>query len=54
MRISVSLLVNLVANGLSSAEIAAEYPDLTEDDVTAALRYAAWLSESDAVPVLIR
>jgi uncharacterized protein (DUF433 family) len=45
MRISVSLIVNLVANGLTTAEILAEYPDLTVEDIQQALRYAAWTTE---------
>jgi uncharacterized protein (DUF433 family) len=42
MRISVSLIVNLVANGMSVTEILNEYPDLEAEDVQQALRYAAW------------
>jgi uncharacterized protein (DUF433 family) len=45
MRISVSLVVNLVAHGMSVADIVAEYPDLEEDDVAQALKYAAWVSD---------
>ena len=45
MRIPVSLIVNLVANGMSRAEIIAEYPDLDEADIEQALRYAAWIAE---------
>lgn len=45
MRISVSLIVNLVANGLSTAEIIAEYPDLEPEDVRQALQYAAWAAD---------
>jgi uncharacterized protein (DUF433 family) len=45
MRISVSLIVNLVANGLTTTEILAEYPDLTVEDIQQALRYAAWMTE---------
>ena len=30
MRISVSLIVNLVANGMTAPEIVAEYPDLEQ------------------------
>ena len=41
MRISVSLIVNLVANGMTATEIVAEYPNLEEEDVAQALRYAA-------------
>ena len=39
MRISVSLVVNLVANGMSFSDIVAEYPDLTPDDIRQALQY---------------
>ena len=42
MRIPVSLVVNLVANGMSNSEIIDEYPDLEETDIQAALHYAAW------------
>jgi uncharacterized protein (DUF433 family) len=45
MRITVSLVVNLVANGLSIDEIIREYPDLEPDDV--ARRYLLYLSEPD-------
>lgn len=48
MRISVSLLVNLVANGMSAAEIIDEYPDLEPGDIRQALQYAAWTVD-DAV-----
>jgi uncharacterized protein (DUF433 family) len=45
MRIPVSLIINLVANGKPRAEIMAEYPDLEDDDISAALLYAAWLTQ---------
>jgi uncharacterized protein (DUF433 family) len=45
MRISVSLIVNLVANGMTTAEILAEYPDLEAEDIEQALRYAAWTAD---------
>lgn len=47
MRISVALVVNLVANGMSTAEIIEEYPDLEAEDVRQALRYAAWAVADD-------
>jgi uncharacterized protein (DUF433 family) len=50
MRISVSLVVNLVANGMTAAEIVAEYPDLEEEDVKQALKYAAWASDDLFIP----
>jgi len=45
MRISVSLIVNLVANGMTVEEIIEEYPDLQPEDIQQALRYAAWTLE---------
>jgi len=45
MRISVSLIVNLVANGMTASQIVAEYPDLEEKDVGQALKYAAWVAD---------
>jgi len=42
MRISVALVVNLVANGMTVEEILDEYPDLEVEDIQQALRYAAW------------
>ena len=51
MRISVSLVVNLVANGMATPEILAEYPTLEEEDVRQALRYAAWAADDAVIPV---
>jgi len=45
MRLSVSLIVNLVANGMTVEEIVAEYPDLEPEDIQQALRYAAWTAD---------
>ena len=45
MRITVSLILNLVANGMSAAEIIEAYPYLEDEDIHQALQYAAWLAE---------
>lgn len=45
MRLTVSLILNLVANGMSEREIIADYPYLEPQDVRQALTYAAWLAE---------
>jgi len=47
MRIPVSLVVNLVANGMSEKEIRSEYPDLEPEDINQALKYAAWLASEE-------
>jgi uncharacterized protein (DUF433 family) len=45
MRVPVSLILNLVANGMSVAEIVEDYPYLEPEDVQQSLRYAAWLAQ---------
>ena len=51
MRITVSLLVNLVANGVTIPEIIATYPSLEPEDIHQALRYVAWLAEETVHPL---
>ena len=48
MRITVSLIVKLVASGMARAEIVQAYPELEEEDIVQALRYAAWASSERA------
>jgi uncharacterized protein (DUF433 family) len=45
MRVTVSLIVNLVANGMTTDEILEAYPYLEAEDIQQVLRYAAWLAE---------
>ena len=45
LRVTVALVVNLVANNMTVAEIIKEYPYLEEEDVRQALHYAAWLAD---------
>jgi len=45
MRVTVSLILNMIANGMSTEEIIEAYPYLEEEDVRQALRYAAWLAD---------
>ncbi len=57
MRIAVSLIVNLVANGMTTAEIIDEYPGLEPEDMRQALLYAAWVvdgatTDSEPAPYL--
>lgn len=51
MRVTVSLILNLVADGMSVDEIIDAYPYLDAEDVQEALRYAAWLAEDNVFPV---
>ncbi|MCC5646568.1 DUF433 domain-containing protein [Nostoc sp. CHAB 5824] len=45
MRIPVSLVVNLVAQGKPIEEILEEYPDLEAEDIRQSLLYATWLTQ---------
>lgn len=45
MRIPVSLIVNLVANGMTVAEVIEDYPDIEPEDVRQALQYASWTAD---------
>jgi uncharacterized protein (DUF433 family) len=45
MRIPVSLVVNLIANGMDVDEVIMEYPDLEPEDIRQALQYAAWTAD---------
>ncbi len=47
MRITVSLVVNLVANGMSAEEIIREYPDLGPEDIRQSLQYASALANEE-------
>jgi uncharacterized protein (DUF433 family) len=44
MRITVSVILKMLADGRSSGEVVAAYPELEEEDVRQAMRYAAWLA----------
>ena len=50
MRITVALVVNLIASGMTEGEILAAYPGLEHEDIRQALRYAAWLAEEAVLP----
>jgi len=50
-RIPVYLIVSLVAEGESVENIIKDYPSLTPEDIKAALRYAAKLSEYEAYAI---
>ncbi len=45
MRVPVSLVINLLANGKTTAEIIEDYPYLEPEDIRQSLLYAAWLTE---------
>lgn len=52
LRIPVATIVTLVAEGQSTPEILALYPDLEEDDVREALLFAAEAVREGAIPLV--
>lgn len=54
MRITVSIILKQVAGGMSKEEILKAYPELEEEDIVQALKYAAWLSSEKARPIPLK
>ena len=53
-RISVDAIIRRLAEGMSLKEILEEYPNLEEEDVKAALEYAAMvLAGEEVVPIVV-
>ena len=50
-RIWVSLVLDLLAEGVTEAGLLAEYPQLTHEDVLAAIAYGAEVSRERIVPI---
>lgn len=53
LRIPASLVVSLVAAGMTAAEIVQEYPDLEPEDIRAALEYAAFVTREQVIPLKV-
>ena len=51
MRVTVGMLVGLVASGKRTEEILELYPYLEEEDIPQALAYAAWRAEEVELPL---
>jgi len=53
MRVTVGMIVGLIASGHSFEEILRAYPYLEEEDLRESLRYAAWRVEEIEVPLAV-
>ncbi len=51
MRVPVSLILNLLANGKTAEEIIDDYPYLEPEDIQQSMLYAAWLSQDKIIPL---
>lgn len=52
-RIWVSLILDLLANGMATNEILNEYPQITEEDIRACIAYGAEMSREKFVDVQV-
>ena len=52
-RIWASLLLDLLAEGLSEQQILVEYPQLKREDILAALAYGAEMAREHIIPISI-
>ena len=52
LRIPVATVVGMVADGMSSDEILAAYPDLEREDIAEALRFAAEAVRERSLPLV--
>ena len=51
MRITVALVLNLLAGGMTTDEIIQDYPYLEPEDIRQVLRYANWLANERILPM---
>jgi uncharacterized protein (DUF433 family) len=49
LRVTVAMIIGLLANGASEDEILADYPYLEREDIRQALGYAAWLAREETL-----
>ena len=53
LRIPAATVVGMVADGMTNPEIIAAYPDLVEEDISEALRFAAEAVSERELPLVI-
>ncbi len=53
MRVPVSLILNLLTNGKTTAEIIEDYPYLEAEDIQQSLLYGSWLAREEFYPKII-
>ena len=51
MRFPVSEVLNLVAAGMSAADIVNDFPYLEEEDIRQSLKFAAWVLQEEQVEI---
>ncbi|MEW6202620.1 MAG: DUF433 domain-containing protein [bacterium] len=54
MRITVSVILKMIASDMTRDEILKAYPELEEEDIKQAVKYAAWLASEKTKIVLLK
>jgi len=49
IRVPVSLIINMIANGATNQDILCDYEYLEEEDIKQALKYAAWATSNQVL-----
>lgn len=52
MRVTVSMIVNQIGAGRTPSEILVDYPYLESEDISQALRYAAWRADEREIELV--
>jgi uncharacterized protein (DUF433 family) len=52
-RLWVALILDFLADGMTEAELRADYPQLTREDIMAAIAYGAEMSRERILPVAL-
>jgi uncharacterized protein (DUF433 family) len=51
LRVPVSLIINMIANGATFEEILADYEYLEAEDIKQALKYASWTTSDQVLAI---
>ncbi|HUT04053.1 MAG TPA: DUF433 domain-containing protein [bacterium] len=51
LRITVEFILKLLGDGYTASQIVNDYPDLVEEDVYQAAKYAAWLASERTLAI---
>lgn len=54
MRITVTVILKMLGSGMTQEEIMQSYPELEEEDIKQAIKYAAWLASEQIRPVIVK
>jgi uncharacterized protein (DUF433 family) len=51
-RVTVGMIISRMSEGMSADNLLCEYPYLSHEDISAALKYAAWLASAEELEII--